>query len=71
MIEQARRFADRVASEAGADTSARIRRAYRLVFGRNPTAEELRWGQDFIASGESWPHYTQALLASNEFLYVN
>ncbi|HYI92893.1 MAG TPA: PSD1 and planctomycete cytochrome C domain-containing protein [Bryobacteraceae bacterium] len=71
MTQQARKFADRVASEAGEDTTVRIERAYRLAFGRPPSAEEVRWGREFLAGDEGWPQYLQAILASNEFLYMN
>jgi hypothetical protein len=71
MTQQARKFADRVANEAGEDSRARIERAYRLAFGRTPSAEEIRWGREYLAEGEGWPQYLQAILASNEFLYMN
>ena len=71
MIQQAQKLADRVAAEAGTDVNRRIQQAYRLTFGRRPSNEEIGWGQKFIASGESWANYAQALLASNEFLYAD
>lgn len=71
ITQQAGKFADRIAAEAGEDPAARIQRAYRLSFGRLPNAEEIRWGREYLASGGGWPEYLQAILASNEFLYVN
>jgi len=51
---------------------ARIRHAYRLLFARQPDADELRIGLAFLKSEKNaWPRYAQALLASNEFLYVD
>ncbi len=71
MTQQAQKFADRVATEAGDDSTARLVRAYRLAFGRTPSAEEIQWGREYLAGGEGWPQYLQAILASNEFLYTN
>ena len=54
------------------DEKARIRLAYRLLFGRQPTREEMQMGQEFVHNGtDLWPHYSQVLLSSNEFLYLN
>jgi len=50
----------------------RIRQAYHLLFGREPTNEELRIGKEYVAAKESaWLPYTQVLLSSNELLFVN
>jgi len=72
VLQQAEVLACRLADDAGAGDEAKIRRAYRLLFGRQPTAAELRLGVDFARSGpQAWPRYAQVLLSSNEFLYVN
>ncbi|MBL0158075.1 MAG: PSD1 domain-containing protein [Bryobacterales bacterium] len=56
----------------GPTDEARIRQAYRLLFARQPDAAELRAGLAFLKSEkDAWPRYAQALLASNEFLYVD
>jgi mono/diheme cytochrome c family protein len=47
MQQQGELLARRVASEP--DTRARIRKAYRLVFGRQPTEAELAAGVDYLA----------------------
>jgi hypothetical protein len=65
---QARALARRVGSEATGE--GRVRRAYRLLFAREPTAAELRLGREFLA-GAGWEEYAQVLLASNEFLYLD
>lgn len=80
MVNQARAFASR-AQKAGATDPERIRAAYRIAFQRQPSDEELRLGQAYLASratGDSskdrltrWEQYAQALLASNEILYVD
>ena len=62
----------RLEREAGEEESARIRLAYRLLFGREPTREEIQLGQRFVENGpDLWSHYAQVLLSSNEFLYIN
>jgi hypothetical protein len=76
MLERADAFARRVAKEAGRVEAARVTRAYELLFGRAPDAEELRLAGDFLArpagAGVSrWTQYAQALLISNEALYVD
>jgi hypothetical protein len=50
---------------------------YHLALGRNPTAEELALGLEFIRDAESkkdfgpWEQYAQVLLMSNEFMFVD
>ncbi len=49
-----------------------VRKAYRLVFARDASAEELRIGTDFLkAKPGSLRPYAQVLLSSNELLFVN
>jgi hypothetical protein len=68
---QAKALAERLA-KAGEDDAARIRYAYRLLFGRLPTDEETRLGVEFLqGSGKGWPEYAQVLLSSAEFSSVN
>jgi hypothetical protein len=66
---QAERFAARVRREAGADEVAQVTRAYRLAFGRPPTAEEsaatLRLAREHGLDSACW-----VLLNASEFLYV-
>ncbi|MFN7922497.1 MAG: PSD1 and planctomycete cytochrome C domain-containing protein [Bryobacteraceae bacterium] len=71
--EQSRALHQRLEREAGADAASRIRRAYALLYGRAPDAQELKLGSDFVASGEpkAWSQYLQALLGSAEFTSVN
>ncbi len=77
-VRQAKALAARVQKAADADDD-RIRLAYRLCYGRPPTETELAVGREFLsaaatAEGNSlapWEQYAQALLAANEFLYVD
>ncbi len=71
VMEQSAALAARVTAMAAGD-DARIAASYRAVLQRDPTPEERRLGREFIAGHASaWPVYTQALLSSNEFIYLN
>ena len=55
-----------------ADEMGQITEAYALLFGRKPTAEQLKLGMEFLqTAGNNWQQYAQALLASNEFLFID
>ena len=65
-------LARRLESEAGPDPQRMILRAYRLLFGRSPNQKEMRVARDYLKEETaSWERYTQTLLSSNEFLYVD
>ena len=69
IARQSESLAAVVAREPGEE--ARIRRVYKILFGRDPDGKELSAGREFLrAWANAWPEYTQVLLASNEFLYV-
>ena len=74
-IDQARAVARRVALDSpGAGPEAQVRSAYRLVFGRAPTGEELAVGGALLqraGNGDLLERYCQLLLSSNEFFYVD
>jgi hypothetical protein len=71
MMSSSKALADRV-SNTSADDSGRIENAYGLVFQRKPTPQEQALGLKFIRSQQgSWPRYTQVLLSSSEFGYLN
>jgi hypothetical protein len=71
--------------KADEDNGARIEFAFEQVFGRPATDEELQLGLEFLtrwedASDESgdddvqlsrWEQYAQALLSTNEFLFID
>jgi len=68
--ERARGLASRVGQAR--DVKARIRAAYQIVFQRPPDSEEIRLGLKYLAAaGTSWPRYAQALLSSNELLFID
>jgi hypothetical protein len=73
--------------ESAPDDPARIRRAYRLLYGREAAPRELEIGLAYLHASDRpepaglagpakpdlsrWERYTQALLAANEFLFVD
>ncbi|MEZ5385089.1 MAG: DUF1549 and DUF1553 domain-containing protein [Prosthecobacter sp.] len=75
IIEQARSLAARL--QKLPEDEARIRQAYALLFAREPEADELSLASDYLqqtaadANMNSWEQLAQALLATNEMLYVD
>lgn len=76
MQHRARALSERLAKEASAD-SDRIERAYQLLYQRRATVRELSLGLGYLGKvqGDSgrndlWEQYCQALLGSNEFMYL-
>lgn len=81
MVNQAKALAARLEKEAS-DDRGRIQRAYLLAFSRTATAAEIELGERYLKGTDSATEaaqnklnrrerYCQALLASNEFLYVD
>jgi hypothetical protein len=69
VAQESASLAQRLSGETG--DRARIREAYRLVFEREPSAEEMKLGLEFLRdSNEAWPRYAQVLLSSNELSFV-
>jgi len=60
------------------DEEPRIHAAYRVLYGRPATAEEVSLGRDFLKGGTAgsastlgaWELYCQALVMANEFMFV-
>jgi hypothetical protein len=77
VLAQSEAFAKRVRREAGDDPAARVSAAWKLTFARAPSGEELKDGVAFLnkMSGDKkdagLTRFCQALLSSNEFLYVD
>jgi len=85
VVEQAERLIARPEISSTSDTAERIRRLYRLVYSREPTAEEISLAQQYLsppANGSNgkpnpadkltpWQRYAQALLMTNEFVYID
>jgi hypothetical protein len=79
-------FAARLLTDAGADPDRQVDRAYRLAFGRPPTAAQRAAGVEFLARQThdrsardpkadarrlALTDYCQALFGLNEFVYVD
>jgi hypothetical protein len=78
VLDQARALARRSGVAAQSDPAGRIGLLHRLVYGRPATQEEIGVGQSFIAVAPKgpdaeipWDLYAQALLLTNEFLFVD
>jgi hypothetical protein len=79
MREMASAFAGRVTRDAPGDLESRVRHAYQLLYGRNPTARQLQFARDYLAPAnndagaldELWKQYTQALFGSNESAFID
>jgi hypothetical protein len=64
----------RLATEAPAGAEEQVRWAYLLLFGRPATESQVRQAIEFLGSTPTealWVEYAQALLASNEFLFID
>jgi hypothetical protein len=77
MVNQARAFAARV-EKLGATDEARVAAAYQLAYNRAPDTQEVALALAFLREPTTpadrltrWQQYAQALLASNEMLYVD
>lgn len=77
IIEQAKALAKRVAAQH-TETPEQVKFAYRLAFGRSPSEGELSLATAYLAGEKEkddklsrWEQYCQALLASNELMYLD
>jgi hypothetical protein len=78
VVEQTKTLAKRVLTEKATNEGERIERAYGLLYGRPPTAEERAIGEKFLSASSkradiyaTWQAYCQVLLCANEFIYVD
>ena len=69
LIDQANRFAARVAREAGEEPAEKVRLAFLLAFGREATEAEIAAGTKLVAD-HGLPALCRALYNANEFLSV-
>ena len=77
IIEQAKAFAKQVAQKHE-DVVKQVEHAYQLAFGRSPSEAELKVAQSYLEAEKEkddklsrWEQYCQALLASNELMYLD
>lgn len=78
MVERARQFNQRL-ERISQDSQARISFAYQLLYNREPTPEEIEIGIIFTTNSDKndpndkltrWIQYCQALLSSNELMFI-
>jgi hypothetical protein len=79
--EQTRALLKRPELAGVKDDAEKIARLHRIIYARNADVEEVRIGQEFLASASklqgaanamtSWECYAQALLLANEFVFVD
>lgn len=55
------------------DPTVKVQHLHRIIYGRSADAEEIRIARQFVESAgpTAWEQYTQALLMSNEFAFVD
>ena len=76
IIAEARSLAARLQKLPGND-EARIRHAYALLFAREPEADEVSFAREFLqqtaadSNMSGWEQLVQALLATNEMLFLD
>jgi len=72
VISQAKALVDRLQTVRAAGATMKIQHAYRVLFQRDPSPEEIQIGLKFVESGpDKWLRYAQALMSSSEFILVN
>ncbi|MBX3747820.1 MAG: PSD1 domain-containing protein [Verrucomicrobiae bacterium] len=79
VVEEARRWADRLAREVAGGWEARVDRAYREAYGRSPDAEEWALAREYLAGGledsgedgtTAWGEFCHALWVAKEFQFI-
>ncbi len=77
-VKQAKTLAARIQDQPGETFDRKIHSIYQLLYGRDADQQELLIANKFVgqpnptdAKLTRWEQYTQALLGSNEFLYVD
>jgi len=79
VIQQAELLANRIRETAGTDPASQVTLAWRLVFSRSPSENDVQSGVEFLNLPEATPEiqtaalnqFCQALISSNGFLYVD
>ncbi len=80
LFQQADRLAGQVPIQPGQSVRSSVHTAYRALFQRAPTIDEVSLAESFLSSDQAtdkksvaarWSQYLHALLASNEFLFVD
>ena len=76
-LEQARQLAQRLLGDVSSDDASRLQYAYRILFGRLPSDDEVAVARGILQSGgandpvKAWADLAHVLLCSNEFVYLD
>ncbi|HEX3314329.1 MAG TPA: DUF1553 domain-containing protein, partial [Gemmataceae bacterium] len=80
MLDQARALLRRPEIGDQTEPAEKVRALYQVVLGRDATAEEIQRGESFVKTAinepnrsqlSAWQRYGQALMLTNEFVYVD
>jgi hypothetical protein len=71
VLHSARALLGRPEVQREADPARRVDRLHRVCFGRPPTAEEAALAKEYLGPAGGWDRYAQALLLTNEFVFVD
>jgi cytochrome c553 len=81
VVEQAQRLMKRPEISGVADSTERVQRLYTILFSRPASAEEISLSRQFLelkaSAGDGpnklnpWERFAQALLMTNEFVYID
>ncbi|MBW3598115.1 MAG: PSD1 and planctomycete cytochrome C domain-containing protein [Planctomycetes bacterium] len=74
MVRQAEALAERIERESPDGAEARIDYAYRVLYSRPPSDEELQLGVEYLgaeAGSDRWRAYAQVLLAASEMSFID
>jgi hypothetical protein len=73
--ELAEQLVQRAEVASAPDLPGKVRALYRLVYGRPATEEEILLAAQYLGLHEEaaarWPWYAQALLMSNELMFLD
>ncbi len=80
-ISQAKNLAHRSELDKLSEPAEKVRQLYRLAFQRPPTADEIKLALEYVTKQsertggkttmDAWERFAQALLQTNELIYVN
>ena len=77
MAASAKALATRLAAEHATDDATRVQRAFEMVYARRASEQEVALALKYVSGANTqeglsrWERFCQALLAANEFLYVD
>jgi hypothetical protein len=79
VLKATREMASKLLADTSLDDAGRVRAVYERALGREPRASDIDRALTFIAQVEkkagtrpaAWQSFCKAMLASNEFIYVN